>query len=176
MKIASPDENGEGEICVRGANVMLGYFENEEATKDAFDEEGYFKTGDLGKIDSEGWIYITGRSKNLIILSNGKNVYPEELECELSRIYGVAEAVVYEGESRTDASLELIVAEIFPDEEALELRGIVEKEKYFNDEVAKINARVAPYKKIGLVKLRDTEFKKTTTRKITRFSIDKTID
>ncbi len=176
VKIADPDENGEGEICVRGTNVMLGYFENEEATKDAFDSEGYFKTGDLGKIDSEGWIYITGRSKNLIILSNGKNVYPEELETEIGRIYGVGEAIVYEGESRSKASLDLIVAEIYPDEEALQLREITDKEQYFNEEIAKINARVAPYKKIGLVKLRDSEFPKTTTRKITRFAIDKTVD
>ena len=176
VKILNPDENGEGEICVRGTNVMLGYFENEEATKDAFDSEGYFKTGDLGKIDSEGWIYITGRSKNLIILSNGKNVYPEELECEIGRIYGVGEAIVYEGESRSKASLDLIVAEIYPDEEALQLREITDKEQYFNEEIAKINARVAPYKKIGLVKLRDSEFPKTTTRKITRFAIDKTVD
>ena len=155
---------------------MLGYFENEDATRLAFDEEGFFKTGDLGKLDEDGWIYITGRSKNLIILSNGKNVYPEELECEISGVYGVSEVVVYEGESRTDASLEIIVAEIFPDSEALELRGITDKYAYFKAEIDKINARVAPYKRIGLVKLRETEFVKTTTRKITRFSIDKTID
>ncbi len=176
IKIAYPDENGEGEICVKGSNVMLGYFENEEATKEAFDEEGYFRTGDLGRIDAEGWIYITGRSKNLIILSNGKNVYPEEIETELSRIYGVSEVIVYAGESRSDKTKELIVAEIFPDKEALELRGITELKKYFDEEVAKANSRMAPYKKIGLVKLREVEFEKTTTRKITRFTIDKTVD
>ena len=176
VKIAYPDENGEGEICVKGSNVMMGYFENPEATTDAFDDEGYFRTGDLGKIDSEGWIYITGRSKNLIILSNGKNVYPEEIETEISRIYGVAEVVVYAGESRSDKSKELIVAEIFPDKDALALREITDAKKYFDDEVAKANGRMAPYKKVGLVKLREVEFEKTTTRKITRFSIDKTID
>ncbi len=176
VKIANPNENGEGEICVKGSNVMLGYFENEEATREAFDEDGYFHTGDLGRVDKDGWIYITGRSKNLIILSNGKYVYPEEIETELSRIYGISEVVVYAGESRTDKSMELIVAEIFPDKEALELRGITDVKAYFDREVAEANSRMAPYKKIGLVKLRDEEFKKTTTRKITRHTIDKTVD
>ena len=176
VKIAYPDENGEGEICVKGSNVMLGYFENEEATRDAFDADGYFRTGDLGRIDDEGWIYITGRSKNLIILSNGKNVYPEEIETEISRIYGVSEVVVYAGESRSDKSKELIVAEIYPDKEALELRGITDLKNFFDAGVAEANGRMAPYKKVGLVKLRDTEFEKTTTRKITRFKIDKSVD
>ena len=176
VKIANKNENGEGEICVKGSNVMLGYYEDEEATRAAFDEEGYFRTGDLGRLDEEGWIYITGRSKNLIILSNGKNVYPEEIETELSRIYGISEVVVYEGESKSENKRDLIVAEIFPDTEALGLRGITDIKKYFDEEVAKVNSRMAPYKKIGLIKLRDEEFKKTTTRKITRFSIDKSVD
>ena len=175
VKIADPNEDGEGEIRVKGTNVMLGYFENEEATREAFDEEGYFRTGDLGKVDEEGWIYITGRSKNLIILSNGKNVYPEEIETELSRIYGIAEVVVYAGESRS-ANKELIVAEIFPDKDALELRGITDADKYFRDEVNRINLGMAPYKRIEYVKIRTEEFPKTTTRKITRFAIDKKVD
>ncbi len=176
VKIDSPNEAGEGEICVKGSNVMLGYFEDEEATRAVFDSDGYFHTGDLGRLDSEGWIYITGRSKNLIILSNGKNVYPEEIETEISRIYGVAEVVVYEGVSRSQKKSDLIVAEIFPDKDALEARGITDVKKYFDEEVAKANANMAPYKKIGLVKLREEEFPKTTTRKITRFSIDKSVD
>lgn len=176
VKIANPNDAGEGEICVKGSNVMLGYFENDEATREAFDEEGYFKTGDLGRVDSEGWIYITGRSKNLIILSNGKNVYPEEIETELSRIYGVAEAVVYEGVSKSKAKSDLIVAEIFPDKDALAERGITDIKAYFDKEVAAANSRMAPYKKIGLIKLREVEFEKTTTRKITRFTIDRSVD
>jgi long-chain acyl-CoA synthetase len=176
VRIYNPDENGEGEICVKGTNVMLGYYENDEATREVFDEDGYFHTGDLGKIDDEGWIYITGRSKNLIILSNGKNVYPEEIETELSRIYGISEVIVYEGLSRDGAATDLIVAEIFPDREALALRNITDEKKYFDTEVAALNARSAPHKKIGLVKIREVEFEKTTTRKITRFSIDKTVD
>jgi long-chain acyl-CoA synthetase len=173
VRIDAPNEAGEGEICVKGPNVMIGYFENEEATAAAFDADGYFHTGDLGRVDEEGWIYITGRLKNLIILSNGKNVYPEELETELSRIFGVSEVVVYAGESAADE--EVIVAEIFPDAEALAMRDITDAEKYFHDEVIKVNGTVAPYKKIGKVKIRTEEFPKTTTRKITRFAIDKRI-
>ena len=92
--IHEPNEDGEGEIWARGTNIMLGYFKDEEATAAAFTKDGYFKTGDYGRIDDEGFLYITGRLKNLIILSNGKNVYPEEIEQSLSAIPGVAEVVV----------------------------------------------------------------------------------
>ena len=174
VRIADPNEAGEGEICVRGSNVMLGYFEDPDATAAVFDEDGFFHTGDLGYIDGEGWIYITGRSKNLIILSNGKNVYPEELETEIARIFGVGEVVVYAGESRSER--EVIVAEIYPDAEALAMRKIEDAEAYFHEEITRLNATVAPYKKIGHVKIRTEEFPKTTTRKITRFKIDRTVD
>lgn len=176
VKIKEPDENGEGEICVKGPNVMLGYYKDPEATAAAFDEEGYFITGDYGRIDEDGWLYITGRLKNLIIFSNGKNVYPEEIEAELSRIYGISEVVVYAGESKNNADKEVIVAEIYPDNEALELRKITDVEKYFSDAVKKANANMVSYKAVGLVKIRQTEFMKNTSRKITRFSIDKSID
>lgn len=176
VKIKDPDENGEGEICVKGPNVMLGYYKDEEATRAAFDEEGYFCTGDYGKLDEDGWIYITGRIKNIIILSNGKNVYPEEIELEISRIPGVAESVVYAGESKSDSEKEIIVAEIFPDYEALKRDGIEKVEEYFASEIKKLNARMAPYKAVGLVKIRTTEFIKNTSRKITRFNIDKSVD
>ncbi|MBO5245044.1 MAG: AMP-binding protein, partial [Selenomonadales bacterium] len=79
MKIAEENEDEEGEICVKGSNVMLGYFKDAEATAEVFDEDGFFRTGDYGKLE-KGAIVITGRKKNLIILSNGKNVYPEEIE------------------------------------------------------------------------------------------------
>jgi long-chain acyl-CoA synthetase len=175
VKIGNPNDDGEGEICVKGSNVMLGYYKNEEATKAAFDEEGYFKTGDFGRLDEDGWIYITGRIKNLIILSNGKNVYPEEIENEISRIYGVNEVVVYAGESK-NKNKEVIVAEIYPDTEALQNRGITDLQKYFNDEVKKVNDRSVSYKAVHLIKIRDTEFQKNTSKKITRFKIDKSID
>ena len=178
VKIADPDENGEGEICVKGPNVMLGYYKDPEATAAVFDKDGFFHTGDYGRLDSDGWIYITGRLKNLIIFSNGKNVYPEEIENELSRIRGVLEVVVYAGESKSNPQKEVSVAEIYPDYEQLKADGIDTDEKiqnYFNENVKAANGRMAPYKKVGLVKIRKTEFIKNTSRKITRFSIDRSI-
>ncbi len=175
IKILDPDENGEGEICVKGKNVMLGYYKDPEATAAAFDEEGYFRTGDWGRLDDEGWLYITGRIKNIIILSNGKNVYPEEIEAEIQRIPGVNEVVVYAGESKNEKR-ELIVAEIYPDAETLAQRGVTDLKAYFSEEIRKINAHMAPYKAVGHIKLRSEEFVKNTTRKILRFRIDKSVD
>ena len=176
VKIDNPDENGEGEICVKGPNVMLGYYNNPEATAEVFDKDGFFHTGDYGRLDEEGWIYITGRKKNLIILSNGKNVYPEEIEADLQKVEGVSEVVVYAGESRVQKDKITIVAEIFPDADLLADKGIENPREYFENEVKALNAKMPPYKAVKRVKLRDVEFQKNTSRKITRFSIDKTID
>ena len=176
VKIDNPDENGEGEICVKGPNVMLGYYNNPEATAEVFDKDGFFHTGDYGKLDEEGWIYITGRKKNLIILSNGKNVYPEEIEADLLKVEGVNEVVVYAGESRVQKDKITIVAEIFPDADLLADKGITDMQKYFEDQVKVLNSRMPSYKAVKCVKLRNVEFQKNTSRKITRFNIDKTID
>ena len=176
VKIDNPDENGEGEICVKGPNVMLGYYNNPEATAEVFDKDGFFHTGDYGKLDEEGWIYITGRKKNLIILSNGKNVYPEEIEADLQKVEGVTEVVVYAGESKVQKDKITIVAEIFPDVDLLADKGITDLQKYFEDQVKILNDRMPSYKAVKRVKLRDVEFQKNTSRKITRFSIDKNID
>lgn len=176
VKIKNPDENGEGEICVKGPHVMLGYYKNPEATAAAFDEDGYFKTGDYGRLDEDGWLYITGRLKNIIVLSNGKNVYPEEIEAEISKVFGVNECVVYAGESRSQNGKEVIVAEIFPDFDALKGKGITDVQEYFEEEIKKINSRMVSYKAVKKVKIRDVEFPKNTSRKIIRFAIDKTID
>ena len=182
VKIANPDENGEGEICYKGPNVMIGYYKDEAATAAVFDDEGYFHTGDWGKVELEGddqWIYITGRLKNLIILSNGKNVYPEEIETDIQGIYGVSEVVVYAGELKEGAdgsNPDVIVAEIYPDKEALELRGITDAQAHFEAGVKEINAKNVSYKRVDRVKIRDEEFPKNTSKKITRFKINKTID
>jgi len=179
VKIYEPNENGEGEICYKGPNVMLGYFGDEAATKAAIDEDGYFHTGDLGKVEMDGddqWIYITGRCKNLIIFSNGKNVYPEEIETDIQGIYGVNEVVVYAGESKSDPTKEVIVAEIYPDTDGLKLHGIENAQEYFDTEIKKINLKNVSYKAVGKVKIREEEFPKNTSKKITRFKIDKTID
>ena len=182
VKIQDPDANGEGEICYKGPNVMMGYYKDEAATAAVFDDEGYFHTGDYGRVELEGndqWIYITGRLKNLIILSNGKNVYPEEIETDIQGIYGVGEVVVYAGESK-DASPDgsnpdIIVAEIYPDKDALELRGITDAKAHFEEAMKEINAKNVSYKRVDKIKIRDEEFPKNTSRKITRFKIDKTI-
>ncbi len=176
VKILDPDENGEGEICVKGPNVMLGYYNDPEATAQAFDDDGFFRTGDLGKLDDEGWLYLTGRLKNLIILSNGKNVSPEEIEAELAGIPGIAEVVVYAGESRLNRQKEVIVAEIFPDSAWLTEHAVADAQAYFDEAVRQVNSRMVAYKAVNLVKLRQEEFTKNTSRKIQRFCIDKRVD
>ncbi len=176
VRIDQPDANGEGEICVKGPNVMLGYYKDPEATARAIDADGYFHTGDYGRLDDEGWLYITGRLKNLIILSNGKNVYPEEIETEIGRLEAVEEVVVYAGESRSNKSREVIVAEIFPNEEVVQKLGITDKQKYFEEQIKLINKEAVSYKAVNMVRIRGEEFPKNTSRKIVRFRIDKSID
>jgi long-chain acyl-CoA synthetase len=174
--IDEPNEDGEGEIIVSGPNVMLGYYNDEEATKEAITEDGYFRTGDYGKLDENNVLYITGRKKNLIILSNGKNVYPEEIENVLSATPGVLEIVVYEGQSRRGISHNAIVAEIFPDSEYLEKNGITDVQAHIKPYVDAYNRSTVPYKKISVIKIRKKEFPKNTLRKIMRFKMDMTID
>ncbi len=137
------------EVCVRGDIVMLGYYKDEASTAAAFDGE-WFKTGDLGYFDNDGFLYINGRKKNLIILDNGKNVSPEELEILISDIENVVEVVVY-GEDN------LIAAEIFAEDRT----GIQEG-------IDALNKTLPNYKRINRVKFRDIEFEKTTTKKIKR--------
>ena len=176
VKIVDPNEDGEGEICVKGPNVMLGYYKNEEATKEAIDGDGFFRTGDYGKMDKNGILYITGRKKNLIILSNGKNVYPEEIENELISIPGVQDIVVYEGKSRRGMEYNAIVAEIVPDKEYIEKNDITDVKAYLYEFVTEYNKTAVPYKKITVLKIRKEDFPKNTLRKIMRFKIDMSID
>ena len=180
VKIDSPNEDGEGEILVKGPNVMLGYFKDEKANAEAFTEDGYFRTGDYGKlmVDKDGIriLYITGRLKNLIILSNGKNVYPEEIEDALSATPGILEIIVYEGKSARGVEHNAIVAEIYADKDYLEQNGITDPKAYFDKYVNEYNKNAVPYKKIGIVKVRPDEFPKNTLRKILRRKIDMNID
>ena len=158
---------------------MLGYYKEKEATKAVIDSEGFFRTGDYGKVVMDGkdqWIYITGRLKNLIIFSNGKNVYPEEIETDIQGVYGVSEVVVYAGESKSNPNKEVIVAEIYPDADALAMHNITDAQAYFEEEIKKINQKNVSYKTVGKVKLRAEAFPKNTSKKITRFAIDKSID
>ena len=176
VKIADPNEAGEGEICVKGSNVMLGYYKDEDATRDAFDDEGYFRTGDYGKFTKEGSLAITGRKKNLIILSNGKNVYPEEIENEFVSVPGVIDIIVYEGQSKRGLEHNAIVAEIYPDKDLLAKNSVEDSKAYFQKFVDDYNRHAVPYKKIGVLKVRDEEFPKNTLRKILRFKLDMSID
>ncbi len=174
--IHSPNTEGEGEILVTGPNVMLGYYKDEAATAEAIGEDGYFRTGDYGKLTSDNVLYITGRKKNLIILSNGKNVYPEEIESAFVAIPGVQDIVVYEGQSRRGLEHNAIVAEIFPDADFIEKNGITNAHAYFNRFLEDYNRTTVPYKKIGVLKIRTEDFPKNTLRKIMRFKMDMTID
>ena len=176
VKIDEPNENGEGEIWVKGTNVMLGYYKDEEATADAITEDGYFKTGDYGKLGKNGEIYITGRKKNLIILSNGKNVYPEEIEAEFIAVPGVIDIVVYEGQSKRGLEHNAIVAEVYPDKDYIEKNNVTDIHAHLKKYVDEYNLTAVPYKKRAILKVRDDEFPKNTLRKIMRFKIDMTID
>lgn len=174
LKIADPDAEGNGEVRVKGENVMLGYYRMPKETADAFDAEGYFRTGDIGRLDEAGRLILSGRSKNLIILPNGKNVYPEEIETLLGAERGVAEVVVYEGIGKDDPTRHAIVAEIYPTEEFLPLSD-EDLYAHFRRITDAYNSTAVSYRKIDLLRVRRTEFPKNTLRKIQRFKIDTSI-
>ena len=174
--IDEPNEDGEGEILVKGPNVMLGYYKDEEATRDAMTEDGYFRTGDYGKLTKDGILYITGRKKNLIILSNGKNVYPEEIESELVSVPGIQDIIVYEGKSKRGMEYNAIVAEVYPDREYIDKNNIEDVKAHLQPYINAYNKTAVPYKKIAILKVRDEDFPKNTLRKIMRFKLDMTID
>ena len=164
-KASEADETGE--ILVKGDNVMLGYYKDEEATKAVFTEDGWFRTGDIGYIDRDGYIFITGRKKNVIILSNGKNVFPEELEEHLSHSEFIKESVVI---GKTDNSGEIaITALIYPDLEKFEGKSDEEIEQIIHDEVNDINRTLPSFKHMSAVEIRKEEFEKTSSKKIKRF-------
>ena len=144
-----------GEIVVKGPGVMLGYYKNEEATKEAI-KDGWFYTGDLGYIDEDGYIFITGRSKNIIILDNGKNIYPEELEDKIITIDGVKDVFVYSDKGR-------LCTLILP-----ENPGDKDKKKAIEGAIKKLNETLPAYKRITFISFTHREFPKTTTLKIKR--------
>ena len=171
VKLDDVNDEGIGEIMVKGDTVMLGYYKNEEATKEVL-SKGWFRTGDLGRIDEDGFIYITGRKKDVIVLKNGKNVFPEELEVLINnQIEFVKESMVY-GAIIEDNEVELR-AKIVYDKEALkEKHGEVsdeELEKMFWDKIKEINKLMPTYKYIKDIILTEEELIKTTTQKIKRF-------
>ncbi len=163
-------ENGEGEILVRGANVMKGYYENEEATRAAFTDDGWFRTGDIGKMDKKGYITITGRLKNVIIASNGKNVFPEELEERLNRLTTVRECVVIGRDGENGETV--ITAIIVPDYDVLgEGTSDTAANLILKEAIAQINRTLPAYKHINRFEIRHEDFEKTLTKKIKRFLV-----
>mgnify|MGYP003299263363 CR=1 FL=1 len=174
-KIINPDpETGVGEICVKGDMVMLGYYKNPEETAKVIDSDGWFHTGDLGYADKKGHYYISGRSKNVIVTNNGKNIYPEELEYHLSTDVRVGESIVIEDENSKGEPI--VAARIFPNFEELKDRYGKDENEFSDDElhdimeevVDSVNEKLPPYKKIVDFKIRRTEFIKNTTSKILR--------
>lgn len=151
----------DGEILVKSPSVMAGYYKDAEATAEALTPDGWLRTGDLGYVDEKNRIFITGRKKNLIILSNGENVSPEELENKYAGIDFIADVLVYSEDS-------VITAEIFPNPEAMKKLSNEELEELFRAETDKINKTVIPAKAIRRLRIRDTEFEKTTSKKIKR--------
>ena len=172
-KIDKHNDEGVGEIIVKGPNVMLGYYEDEKRTKETI-IDGWFHTGDLGKIDKNGYLYITGRCKSVIVTKNGKNIYPEEVEYYLNDNPLISESLVLgvqkEGDDET-----YVNAQIYPNIEAITeyLKGSVptkeEIRKLISDVVSSVNKKLPNYKHIKNFIIRDKEFEKTTTQKVKRY-------
>ncbi len=162
-------EDTEGEIIVRGPNVMKGYYNAPELTAQVIDEDGWFSTGDIGYIDEDGFIYITGRKKNIIILDNGKNVFPEELEEHIYRIELVSECIVL---GKPNASGDTVItAQIFPNFDLAKEKGIEDISQIkdiIKAEIQELNKKLPIFKQIRGIEIRKTEFEKTTTKKIKR--------
>lgn len=172
-KIVDKDEDGCGEICFRGPTVMMGYYKDPERTAQAIDSDGWYHTGDLGYIDEQEYIYITGRKKSIIITGNGKNVYPEELEFYLQKSEYISESMVWGDETNADPTRRGIYATIRVNKEAIEDKFGADYSKeqvteFINREVDKANEKLPLFKKITHVIIRDREFSKTTTHKILR--------
>ncbi len=175
-KILNPNEDGVGEVCVKGPNVFMGYYKNEEATKATFTEDGWFRTGDLGRILKDDYLQITGRLKAMLVTAGGKNVYPEEIEFYLNRSRYIAESVVV-GIPRKQGTGEEVGALIYPDYEQIDIRSESTGKQYsvediyriIQEEVRKAQKNLADYKKIKEFRIFDSEFQKTTKRTIKRF-------
>ena len=179
VEIVNKDEKGIGEIRVKGPNVMLGYYENEEATKDVL-KDGWFYTGDLGYIDKKGFLFITGRRKDMIVLKNGKKVFPEELETLVNRIYEVEESFVFGMPEEDDPSkIKVAIKVVYNKDKVKEKYGDISKEdlheKIWN-QIKEVNKTLPPYKYIKYMILTDKPLIKTTTQKIKRKEEMKTMN
>ena len=171
IKLDNVDEKGIGEILVRGNNVMLGYFEDEEATKEVL-VDGWFHTGDLGRLDEKGNLIITGRCKSVIVTPNGKNIFPEEIEDEINKFPEIKECLVFGEEKEDDTVLSAVVT---LDEEYLKetygknIPDIAKLKEIIWEKIKGLNKKMVSYKAVKKLKIRTTDFAKTTTMKIKRF-------
>ena len=179
LKIHSPVGDKYGEILAKGGNVMMGYMGDPEATKECMTEDGFYRTGDIGYLDKDGFLYITGRKKNVIVLSNGKNVYPEEIEEYLGKSELIKECVVTARQKTTgsDTGDITLCALIYPDYEKFAAEGPVAPDadevfKRINEEVIKINKKLPLYKQINIVEIRETEFARNASKKIMRHKLN----
>ncbi|MDD2850303.1 MAG: AMP-binding protein [Desulfuromonadaceae bacterium] len=181
VRIDTPNDDGVGEIVVKGPNVMQGYYKNPQATVEVL-SDGWYRTGDLGYLSTDGFLTISGRVKNLIVTPNGKNVYPEEVENELLKSQFIAEVMVYG--HRIGTTSEEIHAVIFPNQEALDNHcrtdgscpmSEADVEALLRLEVQKACNSLADYKRVRKFTIREDEFPKTTTRKIKRFAVEASI-
>ena len=173
-QVHDPDASGIGEIWVKGNIVMQGYYENEEATKKTLTSDGWLKTGDLGYVDKDGFYYITGRKKNVIVTKNGKNIFPEEVESYLNDSPIIKESMVYGKEVEGELEPQ-VYAKIVPDYD--EIRNSTgtfnlsadEIRKMIAEQVKKANRKMPTYKAVKQFEIQETEFAKTTTHKIKRY-------
>lgn len=178
VKIGGKDADGNGEILVKGDNVMMGYYKDPKATKESFDEEGWFKTGDMGCLDRKGRLHINGRTKNLIILDNGKNVHPEEVETVImDQVPYIKEVMVHASEKvKADKRQQVIAAQVYVDPEFIETLSDRDISKMLAEDIKRVNKKLPAYKQIHYIGLSEQEFEKTTSRKIRRFRVMETIE
>lgn len=177
IKVDHPNENGEGEILIKTPTLMMGYYENEEETKKVIDQDGYFHSGDIGYIDKDGFIFLTGRSKNVIVTQNGKNIYPEEIELFLEKVDEVKEVMVYGKTPDKDGKKEdkelIITAKVVPDYTKIEeLYGKISEEEIYDiiwKKVKEVNKKLTSYKAVKSLEIKNDEFEKTSTMKIKRY-------
>lgn len=165
VKVDSPDpQNVPGEILARGANVMLGYYKNEEVTAQTLDSEGWYHTGDLGLIDANGYVYIKGRSKNMLLGANGQNIYPEEIEDKLNSMAMVTESLVIQNGDK-------LIALVHPDYDEATNMGFSEEDlKHIMEQnLVELNQTMPAYCKISTIKLQEEEFEKTPKKSIKRY-------
>ena len=173
QKIVDPDDEGNGVLYIRGSVVMKGYYKNPESTNEVLDEDGWFNTGDVGHIDKDGYLYLTGRAKSVIVTEGGKNVFPEELEDKF-QLYGEIEQISiipYIGDKETKS--EIIRAVVYPNPQLLKEKGMDETSKIISGIVEEVNRDLQSYKKITLVTVTDEPLPTTSTRKIKRFEVMK---